>query len=263
MRKPIFLMILLQFALLFNSCEFFDYEIDIPILDNPDDTGNNDTGSNNGETSITCARFVNSSSSDCTEGVGSIQNQSYFVENFDKVQLAFCGQLQLSQGDFSVETNAQANILPLIDISVQNETLLIQLAENSCIAVNEAIIVNVSLPNLQEVINDGPGDISILGQWTNIDQITFNINSAGNISVEEEWNVQNLNIQTSSVGNILGFSPIAQFANVSVNGIGSVETHVTNELTGEITSVGDIYYKGNPTIDVDVATILGDIINAN
>lgn len=70
-------------------------------------------------------------------------------------------------------------------------------------------------------------------------------------------------VSAAVVGNVLGFSPVAAETDIQLNSIGRVETATIDLLTGTIYGPEKIYYKGNPTIEVDLLSITSDLINAN
>jgi len=157
----------------------------------------------------------------------------------------------------SVIVTANDNIMDRVETDVSGNTLVINLKNGNY--DNVSIKVDITIPDLSEIQNEGTGNVSIK-EFDNLDNLTIKSTGTGNVIAEGM--AQNLLIELTGTGNFKGFDFIAKSINAQLTGTGNIEVFCSDELEGTITGTGNIYYKGNPEIDVSV-TGTGKVINAN
>jgi len=85
------------------------------------------------------------------------------------------------------------------------------------------------MPELRSINLNGVGDIEILkGKAPYLEIILFGV---GNIDTKN-YEVENVNL--------------------TLFGTGSIKTWATSTLTGKLTGVGDVLYKGSPLVKIDI-----------
>jgi hypothetical protein len=71
------------------------------------------------------------------------------------------------------------------------------------------------------------------------------LNGIGNVEIHD-GNICDFEIVLAGVGNVYLKNFEVENVNIVLSGTGNIETWVTNSLTGVISGVGNIFYKGNP-----------------
>jgi len=163
------------------------------------------------------------------DGNGNVTSQERAIRNFDCVILNGIGDVNIHFDDYyRVEVITDSNIQDMIITKVNGNNLYIETANNFGFEPTK-LIINVYLPELKNVKLKGVGNIVIANGKAS--HFEMELSGVGNIDAKN-YNVENVN--------------------VSLSGVGDIKTWVTRKLTGKISGVGDVYYKGNPTIiDVD------------
>lgn len=220
---------------------------------------------------------------DCFKSNGSETTEVRYPGTFSTIQVADKIEINISQGnDYKVEIKAGKNLLHNISTSVSGGTLHIA-NNNTCNFVRgykKTITINVTLPYLEYVKNDGVGTIRINDLQQ--DTLLVRTESSGDIYISGVYN----EIRTSAHGNgdmyISGsansfyiYSKGTNFVHAEdliVSGYMFVHTLTLGdcfvngtqlqELAYNIGSTGNIYYTGNPPVINDVSEVKskGEII---
>jgi hypothetical protein len=169
------------------------------------------------------------------DGNGAITTTERMAEGFNGILLEGAGNINIHFSEYyKVMVTTDSNIQDIITIEVKNSLLCIdERRENGGINPTK-IEIDVYLPKLESITVKGAGNIEIDNGKDSI--LTLTHSGAGDINAQN-YEVENVNITLSGAGNI--------------------KTWVTNILSGDIRGVGNIYYKGNPTINVNVSGIGG------
>jgi hypothetical protein len=143
---------------------------------------------------------------------------------------------------------------------------------------------NIDVQNFQvqnvTISHSGLGDIKINGSTSengNASKLDIDLSGSGNIDAQN-FQVQNVTISHSGLGDIKingnaskldidlsGSGNIdvqnlqVQSVTISHSGLGDVKIWATNTLNGSFSGSGNIFYKGNPTINVNKTTGIGNI----
>lgn len=173
-------------------------------------------------------------------GSGPVVTQNLDLSSFNKIQLAGVANFYIIIGSpQTVVLKAQQNIIDVMTWDVINETLGVGLQEGVSIENYEEIRFEITMTAVELIDLIGVGDFELSGE----DQ-------------------DELTIFLSGVGDVHAFDMRVSSCTINSSGVGNCEVHVLNDLTVEITGVGNVSYKGNPTINSTI-TGLGQLIDAN
>ena len=112
--------------------------------------------------------------------------------------------------------------------------------KNVSIENSEAIRFDISLPAINNIELTGVGDFVLSGE------------SKGELT-----------ITITGVGNVTAYDMKVDTCNITFTGVGGCKSNISaNQLNVIISGVGNVYYKGDPTINI-TTTGLGQLINAN
>jgi hypothetical protein len=174
------------------------------------------------------------------EGTGSVVTKNLDLSAFDKIENIGVANFYIIIGEpQTVVLKAQQNIIDVLTYEVVNRTLKVGIKNNVSIRNHEEIRFEITTPEINQVELIGVGDFTFTGP----DQDA-------------------LTILLTGVGQVKAFDMRVGNCYVASSGVGDCEVFVLDNLDVTITGVGNVYYKGNPTISSSI-TGLGQLINAN
>jgi hypothetical protein len=168
--------------------------------------------------------LITSCSKDNLVGNGNTATEIRTVTGFSQIEVDGTTDVTVTQGsNFKVEVTAYNNLLPQLETKVIGNVLKIGYKSGTSI-MNDNSEVHITLPVLSKFSSTGNSNVIIQnGATVNFEAIV------------------------TGASTIKAFGFTAQQAHVKVEGSGSVELSVTNELHARIIGSGNIYYKGNPS----------------
>lgn len=195
----------------------------------------------------------------CASTTGPVVTETRTLSEFNSISFEGVGNILLTQGSpQSVLIETHQDILEIIETEVKNEELKIEMRR--CIdGTADKIDFHITIPEIKTLNLDGVGNI-IAQNNLNLDDLDIDLMGVGNIILKGA--TDNLNVNSSGVGNILAFDLVAKSCEVRLTGVGNVQVNVTDELDVTISGSGNVSYRGNPTISADI-TGAGSLNDAN
>lgn len=181
--------------------------------------------------------------------------------SFSGIKVSTGIDVYLTQGDkMSIVVEADENLHEYIQTEVRNGTLdvytdaNIRTAERKRVYVTMKEIVYISTSSAGDIIGETPvktddlrlnsssaGDIKLEVYAKNID---LNGSSSGNITLSGESDI--LDADLSSAGDLNASDLKVREARISVSSAGDADIYVTEKLTAQASSAGDVNYRGDP-----------------
>lgn len=208
--------------------------------------------------------FDSCSFMDCVRGSGLVLNESRNISNFNSINLLGSASVYIKQADeYSLEIEAEDNIIPLIETRVKGRMLYI--LTKKCINPNEPVKIFISLPELRSVDISGSG--KIIGENViNSDKLELNIGGSGVLNFELQVNkliteisgsgkvylqgdTKLHNIILSGSGDIYAEELNTKDGLISLSGSGKCRVNVIENLDVNISGSGVVEYKGRPQIN--------------
>ncbi len=106
----------------------------------------------------------------------------------------------------------------------------------------------ITTPNRAKLLVNGSGDINVNNIET--EELNTVINGSGDIAIAGQTNSHTITIDGS--GNLMAFDLSCKNCNISVDGSGNTSISVEDKLDVAIKGSGDVIYKGDPTVSVDI-----------
>lgn len=202
-------------------------------------------------------------------GEGPVKTENRSAGDFHAVILEIPALAEVSVSDrYSVEIQAQENLLPILKTEVENGRLRIYFEKN--VSHTEGLKVRISAPVFDELSISGSGTIKVLGAingerlklaiggsgdieapQTDVGNMECAIAGSGNIRVGGKTNDVQFDIAGS--GDIAAKELAAATGTAKIAGSGSVTCNVSQTLNASIAGSGDIYYTGSPSVDTDIS----------
>ena len=173
------------------------------------------------------------------EGMGSITTNILQVDDFDKISLEGADDVIISYGPVQeVRVTGHPNIISRIQTEVSNGTWFMELERGTYGSYE--LTYNITVPYIEEVSNIG----------------------SGNVTVADPISVGQMKVYLLGSGGFYGFPLSASTCQVDISGSGNCEVTVDNDLDVVIEGSGSVYYKGSPSIEVDI-TGSGRVVDTN
>jgi len=173
------------------------------------------------------------------EGIGAITTNFLQVDDFDKISLEGADNVFISYGPVQeVSVTGHPNIISKIQTEVSNGTWFMELERGTYGSYE--LTYNITVPYIDEVSNIG----------------------SGNVTVSDPISVDQMKVYLLGSGSFYGFPLSASTCQVDISGSGNCEVTVNNDLDVVIEGSGSVYYKGSPSIEVDI-TGSGRVVDTN
>ncbi|MGA9269380.1 MAG: head GIN domain-containing protein [Lutimonas sp.] len=203
--------------------------------------------------------FMSCTSDDEINGSGNLITESRDVDAFSKVSSEGVFEVVITQGSpQSVEITADDNIMNKVKTRVISDELQLYLDDDYNYS-GITLQAKISAEALNGIMNSGVGDMEI----SNVNENgAFSIDNFGTGNITIEGSAASLNVVSEGTGNILAFDFFVEDCSIDILGTGFVQTNCSDNLDITIEGSGDVYYKGNPTINTSI-TGSGSVIDAN
>jgi hypothetical protein len=210
-------------------------------------------------------------------GSGNVVEESRPVSGITGVELATLGNLFIELGDTeSLRIEAEDNLMEHLETMVRGGKLRIETEANVRIDATRPVNYYLTATGLDmiEISSSGDiqapdleaerfsisisssGDLEIV--MLNADSLDVNISSSGNLDIAS-GQVRKQDITISSSGNYTAPDLVSGEAEVRLSSSGSTTIWVQDSLKANLSSSGDLRYRGNPTVDA-TTTSSGDVI---
>ena len=213
----------------------------------------------------------------CVVGNGDFVMDTRTPGNFNRVVANGDFNLTFSQlNETRVDVFAESNILPLIQTTVSNDILVIQLQNNACYSTTQPLEVTLSSPDYKSVTLNGSGTIN--GNNLKLDVFSYEVSGSGGISSSLDVDDLTVTIDGSGDATLVGTGGTADFSvngsgtlyasvfttdtcKVNVTGSGDAHVNASKYLDVTISGSGNVYYKGHPATINSNITGSGSLID--
>lgn len=200
-------------------------------------------------------------------GDGNLRKETREVSGYTGVFVSGNANVDLSYGDSkTITVEADANILPYIETTVENGNLVVKTRSKVSINTKNKIIVHATLRKVARLRVSGSGNITGNGDFSNDSRTDIAVSGSGNINMginsfnETKINISgsgNVTLRGKSTNNIdatISGSGSIDCAEVACNdvfakvsGSGNVKVYANKSIDAKVSGSGNIYYKGAAT----------------
>jgi hypothetical protein len=203
-----------------------------------------------------------------TRGSGNVSSETREVSGFNRVQLAWVGDLDIATGaGEGLTIEAEDNILPFITSEVRDGTLIIGLdapAGDGTILPTRPVRYQLGVDTLEGIAISGAGNVSApaleaeqfdlqLSGAGNIEmgpltaqRLAVDSGGAGNLSVTGQ--VEEQTVTLSGLGNYQAGDLESATARLTLSGAGNATVWVTDSLDVNLSGAGNVEYYGEPQV---------------
>lgn len=204
-------------------------------------------------------------------GDGNITTSERNISSVNRVKCSGSYDVQLTQGNpTSVKITADQNLQSYIVTDVNGDELSIHSQRDINIDPTQKIKVYITTDKLEGFQLNGAGNVTTTNKFTGADhlnlgiagsgnihfdvntpQISSDISGTGDIYISGETRDSKINIAGS--GNYHADDLKAEKATVEIAGTGDAHLFADSILDIHIAGIGNVYYKGNPSISQSIA----------
>ncbi|MGA2174812.1 MAG: head GIN domain-containing protein [Verrucomicrobiota bacterium] len=187
-------------------------------------------------------------------GSGISKTESRAVGSFSKIDLTGSPDVEVAVGPAtSVAVTADDNILPVIETTVEGDTL--KIGSKQSYNTSHGVNVKITVPELNGVSVSGSGDIHVTGLKAGDMEAT--VTGSGDVTLKGA--ADHLRAQITGSGDLQAGDLAAKDVRVNVTGSGDATVRATEQLEATVTGSGDVHYYGNPPQVRKNVTGSGDI----
>ncbi len=181
-------------------------------------------------------------------GSGNVTRETRSVSGFSEVALSGIGNLTIRQtGSESLTIEAEDNVIPYIDTTVENNRLSIT-TRNMIPTPTQPINYELTVKDLSALQLLGAGTIDASGIST--DSLNATASGAGNMRVAGKVNSQDVTVL--GAGSYQAGDLQSKQAKINISGAGNAIVNVSDELDAAISGAGSVEYIGNPTVNRNI-----------
>lgn len=125
---------------------------------------------------------------------------------------------------------------------VVGDELMVSYRDKNSIKISDTAQVIISIPELNKFKMEGAGATTI----NNVNGQRFEVDYEGVGLLSANGKVQMLKLKVQGVGMVDTKGLIAEVADVSVEGVGSVKVYASDRLKATVQGIGSLNYYGNP-----------------
>lgn len=148
-----------------------------------------------------------------------------------------------TQKELAVEVEGDDNILSMVTAEVSNNMLRLRNTKNY--SSSEPVKFRISVPNLDHLIVEGAGNVSVKG----LKNEKFEIDAEGAPTINVSGNTKLVDIESSGAGKIDTHNLHAQRAVVDSKGVSRIDLDVADQLDVTVSGPSSVYYKGDPQVN--------------
>lgn len=212
--------------------------------------------------------FTTPALADGVRGNGNVTTEEREITEFSGIKVNGAYTIYLSQDDkCTLKVVADENLQKIIKTEVRNHTLYItndesiynskKLELHICFKHLRFIKSNgaISLKN-QDVLRFDEFKIELNGASSAKLELSANkliIDNSGASSVTLKGEANELDIEISGAGSVNAVELKAQTGCIDISGVGTGKVFVEEKLKVNISGIGSVKYKGNPTVTSDIS----------
>lgn len=186
-------------------------------------------------------RIFNFSINYGVSGSGNMASEKRNLTDFNAIEVGGVVQVEASAGkDFSVEVEADDNLLPLVKTEVSGGVL--HLRTEKGISTKNPIRIRITAPDIENLEVSGASKVSL----DNVSNENLQIDASGASKVTVAGETANLTIDVSGASKIEAENLQTENALIDASGASCVKVFAANELKADASGASNIVYTGNP-----------------
>jgi len=219
-----------------------------------------------------CGTVVLQGNRNAVRGSGKVVEETRAVSGITGVELATLGTLTIELGDTeSLRIKAEDNLMEHIETEVIGGKLRIGTQDNVNLDPKRSVNYTLMVTSLDTIVISSSGDILApnleAGKFSitigssgdlemgvlNADTLEVDISSSGNLDIAG-GQVKTQNVTINGSGKYKAKDLESEDAEVNINSSGSATIWVLDSLKANLSSSGDLRFRGDPTLDATASS---------
>lgn len=175
------------------------------------------------------------------KGSGNIKTEKRNVSGFKNIEAGGAVSLEIvAQKDFSVEIEADDNLLPLIVTEVSGDTL--KISSKDKISSKTKTVIRISMPEITSLDVSGATDANV----SNVKSDSLKLEASGASKIAINGEAGTLESEASGASGINAEGLNVTNADVKASGASNSTVSVADDLQADASGASTIYYSGEP-----------------
>jgi hypothetical protein len=175
------------------------------------------------------------------QGSGNVVNEKREAANFNAIEVGGIFEVEVvAQKEFSVEVEADDNLLQYIKTEVNGGTLEIRTEKR--ISPKGRIRVRISAPNIESLQVSGVSKLSL----ANLKNDSLKVDASGASKIKVDGETRNLEVELSGASRLDAENLKSENVNVDGSGASSASVNVSGDLKADLSGASKVTYSGNP-----------------
>lgn len=186
-------------------------------------------------------KFFNISWGSGVRGSGNVVTEDRQVSGFKSVDVGGVFTVEVVAGkEFSVQVEADDNLLPLISTEVDNGVL--EIRSEKRIRSSSKLIVRVTAPEIEHIDVGGAAKASVAG----VKNSKFSVHTSGASKLSVSGETTDLSVEVSGASKVDASELKTENAKVDASGASNVSLNISGDLKAEASGASKISYSGTP-----------------
>lgn len=174
-------------------------------------------------------------------GSGNVVTENRDLSGFNGVEVGGVFKVEIVAGkEYSVEVEADDNLVPLINTEVEDGVL--KIGTEKSISKKSALKIRISAPNIETLDTSGVSGITLSG----VKNSALSIQSSGASKINVEGATGNLTIDVSGASVVDAVGLQATNAKVRASGASKITVNASNEIDADLSGASKVRYAGDP-----------------
>lgn len=175
------------------------------------------------------------------KGSGNILTEKRELTGFKAIEVGGAFDVEVvAQKEFSVEIEADDNLLPLIETEVRGGTL--EISTKGKISTKQRMRIRISAPDIENLQVSGASKLSL----ANVKNDSLKIDASGASKIKVDGETRNLEVEMSGASKLDAESLKAENVSVDASGASSAQVSVSGDLKADLSGASNVTYTGNP-----------------
>ncbi len=175
------------------------------------------------------------------QGSGSIQTEKRNLSEFNAIEVGGAVEVEVvAQKDFSVEVEADDNLLQFIKTEVNGDTLVIKTDKR--FSTRNPVRVRISAPDIENLEVSGASKLSLV----NLKNDSLRVDSSGASKIKVDGETKNLSVELSGASRLDAENLKTENADIDASGASNANVFVSDGLKADLSGASSVVYSGNP-----------------
>lgn len=175
------------------------------------------------------------------KGSGNVQTEKRSAADFNAIEVGGIFEVEVvAQKEFSVEVEADDNLLQYIRTEVKGNTL--EISTEKSLSPKGPIRIRINAPNIENLDISGVSKVSL----TNVKNDSLKVEASGASKIKVDGETGNLQVELSGASRLDAENLKSENADVDGSGASNASVNVSGDLKAHLSGASKVTYTGNP-----------------